>query len=125
MSRFSDLDLKFIPHPYSGRVKNLDAKSAIFRSLNHLLMVRNGEKLYDESFGIGIQDQLFELQDFISMDSLKTDISDQISNYEPRITLQDVILTEDRNNLTITIEFYLNSNPQELLTFERTLLRIR
>jgi len=125
MSRFSDLDLKFIPHPRSGRVKNLDAKTSVFRALNHLLLVRNGEKLYIEGFGVGIQNQLFELNDFIALDAIKSEIIDQVKNYEPRITVQDVILTEDLHDLTITIEFYLNSNPQELITFERTIKRIR
>lgn len=125
MSRFSDVDLNFIPHPRSGRVANLDAKSAIFRALNHILLTRPGEKLYNEDFGIGIQNQLFELNDFIALDAMKTDIIDQVKNYESRITVQDVRLEEDLHNLNITIEFYLNSNPQELLTFERTIRRIR
>lgn len=125
MSRFSDVDLTFQAHPRSGRVPNLDAKTAIFRSLNHMLMIRPGEKFYNESFGIGIQNQLFELNDFIATDVLKTEIKNHINNYESRISLQSVDVKEAGHELEITIEFYLNSNPQELLTFERTIRRIR
>jgi len=125
MSKFSDIDLTFIPHPRSGTVANLDAKTAIYRSLNHMLMLRPGEKLYNENFGIGLQTQLFELNDFIALDVLKTEIINHIKNFETRITIQDVTLNENGHDLDITIQFYLNSNPQELITFERTLRKIR
>lgn len=125
MSRFSDIDLVFTTNPRTGRVAYLDAKSAIYQALNNILMVRNGEKLYNEDFGVGLQEQLFELNDFITRDSLKTDIINQIQNYESRITVNDVRLTEDLNYLTIYIDFYLNTNNQELISFEQTIKRIR
>ena len=53
-STHSDLDLKFIPNPMTGHVKNLNEEKAIVRALNHLFFTRPGEKLYDENFGIGI-----------------------------------------------------------------------
>lgn len=125
MSRFSDIDLKFIPHPTTHRVNNLDAKTAIYRALNHLLFTRQGEKLYNNNFGIGIQDYIFELNNFIQQDVLKTVIKNQIINYETRITLEDVQIEQDLHNITITIFFRLKSDPQELLTLEKTLKRIR
>lgn len=125
MSRFSDIDLKFIPHPTTKQVKNLDAKTAIQRALNHLLFTRPGEKLYNNDFGVGIQDYIFELNNFIQDDLLRTSIRNQISNYEPRVILEGVELEQDLNNITVTITFRLKSDPQELLTFEKTLKRIR
>lgn len=125
MARFSDVDLKFIPNLTTGRVPNLSPRDAIFRSLNHLLMVRKGEKFYNENFGIGIDGELFELQDFITLDVMKTEIRDHVENYEPRITVTNIDLTNNINDLEITIEFYLNSNPQELITFGKTIKRIR
>ena len=79
MSRFSDIDLKFIPHPITRKVNNLDAKSAIFRSLNHILFTRKGERLYNNSFGVGIQDYIFEINNFVLQDNIKTEIKTQIS----------------------------------------------
>ena len=125
MSRFSDIDLKFIPHPTTKQVKNLDAKTAIQRALNHLLFTRPGEKLYNNDFGVGIQDYIFELNNFIQDDLLRTSIRNQISNYDPRVILEGVELEQDLNNITVTITFRLKSDPQELLTFEKTLKRIR
>ena len=125
MSRFSDIDLKFIPHPSSKTVKNLDAKTAIFRALNHILYTRPGEKLYNNDFGVGIQDYVFELNNFIQEDLLSTTIKNQINNYEPRINLESVDIERDLNNIKIFISFSLLSNPLELLTLEKTIKRIR
>jgi len=125
MSRFSDIDLKFIPHPITRKVNNLDPKSAIFRSLNHILFTRKGERLYNNSFGVGIQDYIFEINNFVLQDSIKTEIKTQISNFEPRITLEDFLLVEDLHNIEISIYFRLKSEPSELLVFEKTLKRIR
>src|SRR6056300_314032 len=107
MSRFSDIDLKFIPHPTTKQVKNLDAKSAIQRALNHLLFTRQGEKLYNNDFGVGIQDYIFELNNFIQEDLLRTNIRNQIVNYERRVILEDVTVEQDLNNITINISYRL------------------
>lgn len=125
MSRFSDIDLKFIPHPITRKVNNLDAKSAIFRSLNHILFTRKGERLYNNSFGVGIQDYIFEINNFVLQDNIKTEIKNQIANFEPRIILEDFLLVEDLHNIEISIYFRLKSEPSELLVFEKTLKRIR
>lgn len=125
MSRFSDIDLKFIPHPISKKVKNLDARTTIFRALNHILFTRPGERLYNAEFGVGIQNYLFELNNFIQQDILKTNIENQVENFEKRIILEDIVIEQDVNNITINIAFRLKSNPQELITFEKTLKRIR
>lgn len=124
-NRYTDIDLKFIPNPITRAIKNLDEKTSIIRALTHLLFTRQGEKLYDSQFGVGIQDQLFESNDFIRQDVLKTFITTQINNYEPRVNLISVNLESDVYNLTVTIEFSLKSNPAEVLTLEKTIRRIR
>lgn len=124
-NRYTDIDLKFIPNPITRAIKNLDEKTSIIRALTHLLFTRQGEKLYDSQFGVGIQDQLFESNDFIRQDVLKTFITTQINNYEPRVNLISVNLESDVYNLTVTIEFSLKSNPTEVLTLEKTIRRIR
>lgn len=125
MSKFSDIDLKFIAHPKTKRVNNLDAKTAIFRSLNHILYTRKGEKLYNNDFGVGIQDYVFELNNFTITDFLKTNIENQINNFEKRIIFEEVSISEDLHNIDISIYFRLRSAPRELIVLEKTLKRIR
>lgn len=125
MSRFSDIDLNFIPHPKTKRVNNLDAKSAIYRSLNHILYTRKGERLYNNDFGVGIQDYIFEMNNFAIRDSLRSNIENQIQKYETRVIFDDLKIDEDLHTIDISIYFRLKSEPQNLLVFEKTLKRIR
>jgi len=125
MSKYIDLDLKFLPHPNTMRVNHVVGKAAIFRSISHILFTRPGERLYKPDFGIGIQNQLFEPNDFIGIDSLKTDIRDQIKNYENRITVTNLEITKELYNLDIKLSFYINTEPSNEITFERTVKQIR
>jgi len=125
MSKFSDIDLKFIAHPKTKRVNNLDAKTAIFRSLNHILYTRKGERLYNHDFGVGIQDYVFEMNNFAIRDALKSSIENQINRFETRVIFEDLVVDEHLHTIDISIYFRLKSEPQSLLVFEKTLKRIR
>lgn len=125
MSKFSDIDLKFIAHPKTKRVNNLDAKTAIFRSLNHILYTRKGERLYNHDFGVGIQDYVFEMNNFAIRDALKSSIQNQINRFETRVIFEDLVVDEHLHTVDISIYFRLKSEPQSLLVFEKTLKRIR
>lgn len=125
MSKFSDIDLKFIAHPKTKRVNNLDAKTAIFRSLNHILYTRKGERLYNYDFGVGIQDYVFEMNNFAIRDALKSSIENQINRFEKRVIFEDLVVDEHLHTVDISIYFRLKSEPQSLLVFEKTLKRIR
>lgn len=125
MSKFSDIDLKFIAHPKTKRVNNLDAKTAIFRSLNHILYTRKGERLYNHDFGVGIQDYVFEMNNFAIRDALKSSIKNQINRFETRVIFEDLVVDEHLHTVDISIYFRLKSEPQSLLVFEKTLKRIR
>ena len=125
MSKFSDIDLKFIAHPKTKRVNNLDAKTAIFRSLNHILYTRKGERLYNQDFGVGIQDYVFEMNNFAIRDALKSSIQNQINRFETRAIFEDLVVDEHLHTVDISIYFRLKSEPQSLLVFEKTLKRIR
>lgn len=124
-NKFLDLDLKFRPHPFKNTVANITGSVAINRSLTHLFFTRQGEKLYDNDFGIGIQDRIFEMNNFLTRDSLLTFVKSQINNYEPRINLIDFEIQQERDNMTLNLEYSLKSNPQEILTYQKTIKRLR
>lgn len=123
--RFTDIDLKFLPNPFNKKVKNLDEGVAILRSLTHILFISSGEKLYENQFGVGIERELFEINDFIALDVLKGRIRQQINNYEPRVVLDDVQLVESGLYMEITITVRYKSNPTQILTLQKTIKRIR
>lgn len=124
-NKFLDLDLKFRPHPLKNSVANISGSVAINRALTHLFFTRQGEKLYDNDYGIGIQDRLFEMNNFLTKDSLLTFVKSQINNYEPRINLLDFDIQQERDNMTLNLEYSLKSNPQQILQYQKTIKRIR
>lgn len=123
--RFLDIDLKFKPHPIKNTIANVTGETAITRALTHLFFTRQGEKLYDSNFGIGIQDKLFELNNFLVKDTLITLILSQINNYEPRINVIDFSIEHEHHEMTINLQYSLKSDPQEVLTYQKTIKRIR
>ena len=122
---FSDIDLKFKPHPITNRVANVSNEISIRRALTTLFFTRQGEKLYDNDFGIGIQEHLFEINDSFNRDSLNSFIQTQINNYEPRINVLDFFIENKLHNAEINLKYSLKSRPQEILTYQKTIRRIR
>lgn len=127
-----DLDLKFKKHPIKYSVQHVKDITAINRALSHLFFTRPGERLYDVDFGIGLQDYLFDLNNFLTKDSLSSLVYSQINNYEPRINVIDFSFTPVQNQfdsgyheLTVNLDYSLRSNPEIVTTYEKTLKRIR
>ena len=49
----------------------------------------------------------------------------QINNYEPRIIVHDFFIEHEQHNAEINLKYSLKSNPQEILTYQKTIRRIR
>jgi phage baseplate assembly protein W len=84
---------------------------------NHFNIAK-GEKLMNPNFGTIIWNMLF---DPLTPDTKKAMLADvrRIVNYDPRIAVQNVILTEFDRGIQIEIELtYLLSNQQDRLTLQ-------
>lgn len=80
--------------------------------------IAKGEKLMNPNFGTIIWNLLF---DPLTPDTKKAMLDDirRIVNYDPRIAVQNVILTEFDRGIQIEIELtYLLSNQQDRLTLQ-------
>ncbi len=80
--------------------------------------ISKGEKLMNPNFGTIIWNMLF---DPLTPDTKKAMLDDvrRIVNYDPRIAVQNVILTEFDRGIQIEIELtYLLSNQQDRLTLK-------
>jgi phage baseplate assembly protein W len=122
---YSDIDLSFTRTPGRNDIALSFDELAVIRSLRYLLLTNNYERPFQPNFGSGIQKMLFEPVNSLTASQLKTQIYTTISNYEPRVNLQNVIVTEmiDNNAYNVTLEFYIgnNASPTELtLILERT-----
>ena len=91
-------------------------ENAIKRSLLNLFSYRKGEKFFNASFGSGIPDLLFEPFDYATAGSIKTEIQNLISLYEPRVNLIEVIvnLNEDEYQYDIQVVYAIPDTGSQI-----------
>lgn len=122
---FSDLDLNFKSHPATGDVTMKYDENAIKQSIKNLVMTNHYERPFHPEIGSQVRALLFEPASPMLAITLKQAITNTINTFEPRVKLQDVIVTSspDLNRLYVTIEFTIINTTSPLtmsLVLERT-----
>jgi phage baseplate assembly protein W len=122
---FIDLDLNFIKHPVTGDVSERFDENAIKTSVKNLILTKNFERPFHSNIGTQIKSLLFELPSPMLSLTLKRAIVDTITNFEPRVALDDVqvLYSADNNSIYVTIRFHIVNTEKPLVldvTLERT-----
>ena len=122
---YKDLNISFAKHPVKGTVSVLEDNEAVARAVKNLILTNTFERPYQPLIGANILTKLFEPMDSITEHTIKQDIQTAIDNYEPRITVNDIIVNfiEDRNEVDIKIVFRVDNQPNPVVTtvtLERT-----
>ena len=124
---YKDLNLNFTRHPVKGTLTPLTDVAAVKRSVRNLVMYNHYEKPFHPEIGSGVRDLLFEnMTPFVS-NTLRKLIEDTIINFEPRVRLAEVAVNTnfDNNQYEVTVEFYIENSPTELIDMSFNLERIR
>ena len=124
---YKDLNLNFTKHPVKRTLTPLTDVAAVKRSVRNLVMYNHYEKPFHPEIGSGVRGLLFEnMTPFVS-NTLRKLIEDTITNFEPRVTLAGVIVNPnfDNNQYEVTVEFYIDNSPSELVDMSFNLERIR
>lgn len=123
---FRDLDLNFEIHPIRKDINTFTNENAIVNSLKNLILTNHYERPFHPEIGSNVRSFLFEPIDAIIAAQLEREISETISNFEPRIKISKVKATPfaDNNKYQIQLEFFIinSSNP---ITINFFLERIR
>ena len=124
---YKDLNLNFNKHPTKKDILPITGAAAVKRSVRNLVQYGFFEKPFQPEFGSGIRDMLFENMTPFTANVIARKIEDVINNYEPRALLAgvEVIPRMDTNEYQVTVEFYINNAPTELVDLSFTLERIR
>jgi phage baseplate assembly protein W len=122
---YTDLDLRFKPHPNFGDVVPLKDIAAIKNSIRTILLTNKGERPFQPNFGCNISGYLFEQPDPITLSFLEDEIKDALGLYEPRVITSEVKIQDntDANALFVSVSCILISTQQEIdveLFLERT-----
>ena len=126
---YKDLNLNFTKHPVKRTLTPLTDVAAVKRSVRNLVMYNHYEKPFHPEIGSGVRGLLFEnMTPFVS-NTLRRMIEDTITNFEPRVRLaKDGVRVDtnfDDNQYEVTVEFYLENAPSELVDMTFNLERIR
>ena len=123
---FKDLNLDFTRNTVTNDVVKIEDVEAIKRSVRNLVNTNFYERPFHPELGCGARQLLFEPFTPVTSIFLRRKVEEVITNYEPRVRLDQVIVTEspDRNAIEVRVVFYCMNiaNPVTVLT---TLQRIR
>jgi phage baseplate assembly protein W len=124
---YSDIDLKFRVIPNSGDIALKKDILAVKQSVINILMTNRGEKVFDPDFGGSLRDYLFENYDSITAAAIKSRITTTLLNYEPRVEIVDLVVTDltERNALRIMLELNITSPEEVTTTVEFIVERLR
>lgn len=97
-----------------------DFKKAVKADLMHLLLTNKGERLYMPDFGANIRQYLFDPNDDVAHNSIKTEINDAIKKYIPNLQVTELSVTksEENENLAIVkIDYIVTTNALQSSDF--------
>jgi phage baseplate assembly protein W len=123
---YKDLDLNFTRNPVTNDLSKVEDVDAVKRSVRNLVQTNFFEKPFHPEIGCGVRELLFENYTPIIGIFLKRKISEVITAYEPRVSLQNISLEDDgdRNRLKVSIYFYVQGVPEPVVV-ETYLQRLR
>ena len=118
---FKDISMTFQSNPLNDDLIVLKNENAIARSLRNIVYTLPGEKFFDEPFGSRITESLFDNIDDITASIIVDEIRQSITNYEPRVKLEDVKAYPDYEgngfDVVITYEIIGADIPLQELQF--------
>jgi phage baseplate assembly protein W len=86
--------------------------NAVIRSVKGLLLTNFYERPFQPNIGSNLDKLLFEPISNLTASQLQQEIINVIQNYEPRVQIDQVIVTpyEDQNAFNVTLIFFIANN---------------
>jgi phage baseplate assembly protein W len=112
---YSDIDLRFIPHPVTGDISTVEDIAAVKKALQYLILTKYGTRPFQPNFGSAAANQLFE-QMTIDYVSLSESIRRTIQINEPRVIVEQVFVRHDEqfSQRTGILVSYLNDDTNAI-----------
>ena len=123
---FKDLDLNFNIHPIKKDINKHLNEYAITNSVKNLILTNHYERVFQPEIGSNIRRLLFENVDTIVAAQIEREITETITNFEPRVQISKItaISAPDENGYGVKLEFYIINSPNPI-TINFFLERIR
>lgn len=123
---YTDLDLDFLKHPTTSDLSRKIGDEAIKRSVRNLIFTNHFDRPFQSYIGSNIRRLLFENANSITASLLDDAIREVINNFEPRVKLTNVTVTDDSDNNGYSVRLeYIILNREMPITTNLFLERIR
>jgi len=118
---YSDLNLSFTKNPATKDVAKIFDVQAIKRAVKNIILTNKYERPFNSDFGCNLRGFLFENITDPLLVIIKDRVAMAIEKYEPRVSVEDVVVQndEENNGLNIMVSFLINSTeaPVSVSTF--------
>jgi phage baseplate assembly protein W len=85
----------------------------IHESIRQILGTRRGERFLRPEFGCRLHELLFEGNDAILQGLVRHEVRDALLRWEPRIVVDDVVVSADTHTLSVDIRYHLIASQVE------------
>jgi len=123
---YSDLNLSFTKNPATKDVAKVFDVQAIKRAVKNIILTNKYERPFNSDFGCNLRGFLFENITDPILVLMKDRISTAIEKYEPRVSVEDIVINEDieNNGVNIMVSF-LVTGAEEPVTVSTFLQKVR
>tara|TARA_B100000700_G_scaffold296637_1_gene360725 strand:+ start:422 stop:814 length:393 start_codon:yes stop_codon:yes gene_type:complete len=101
---FKDVSVTFKKHPVTDDLIVVKDKLAVSQSIRNLLLTQKGERPFQPELGSDIYRLLFEPMDYGTAALIQKAIFEVIGNYEPRISVDTVMVSPMRDDNGFNVE---------------------
>ena len=111
---YSDLDLNFTIHPVKKDINRNVGDMAVINSIKNLVLTNHYERPFQPDVGSNVRRLLFENMDNITASAIEREITQVIQNFEPRVIVQGIEITDDVDNnaYEVSITFQIIATEQ-------------
>jgi phage baseplate assembly protein W len=108
---YSDFNVNFNVNPITGDLLKVTGTNSVVQSLMNLVQINYFEKPFHPEIGSNIRGLLFEQMDPLTSNALSKEIKVLVENFEPRVSINNVIVQADydKNGYNIEIDFEILS----------------
>jgi hypothetical protein len=101
----------FLSQPVNGDVAMKYDEQAVIRSIRNLLSTNLNERLFQPNLGSTLAQLLFEPVSVLTANAIEDEIKRVLSNYEPRATIAQVIVSAapDSNQFSVSLYVYIGN----------------
>lgn len=120
-----DIDFNFTMHPLSNDLSVKKDRRAVEQSMKSLVLTNFYERGFNVEIGANVKASLFENITSLTQQTIKDNITQVLTNFEPDVELVDVKVSKNGDNSIVAEIFYNIFNDPEIRNVVIPLQRLR